>query len=164
MPPTDAARRVVADAIARSVFPAAAIEVGSAQGPIWSDAFGTLTFDRESGPTTASTIFDLASLTKPIATATVIMEAVRAGVVTLDARIAAFFADWRGVDRERVTVRDLLEHASGLPARLVDPPPATRREFEHEIATIELEYEPLTRSIYSDLGFILLGFLAADVG
>ena len=57
-----------------------------------------------------------------------------------------------------VTVRDLLEHASGLPARLVDAPPATRREFEHEICTMPLEYAPRSASIYSDLGFILLGF------
>src|SRR5262249_44251734 len=75
-----------------------------------------------------------------------------------------FFSDWRGQDREGVTMRDLLEHASGLPARLVDRPPATRREFEHDICTIALEYEPRTKSIYSDLGFILLGFLIEQVG
>jgi CubicO group peptidase (beta-lactamase class C family) len=63
-----------------------------------------------------------------------------------------------------VTVRDLLEHASGLPARLVDPGPEVRREFEHDICTIRLEYRPRALSVYSDLGFILLGFLAADRG
>src|SRR6185295_10983269 len=125
---------------------------------------GTLTFDAGAAPATDATIFDLASLTKPIATTTVLMELLRANAVSLDARVAGFFEDWRGVDREQVTVRDLLEHASGLPARLVDQPPGTRREFEHEIGTIRLEYEPRTRSVYSDLGFILLGFLAADVG
>src|SRR6185503_11137948 len=61
-------------------------------------------------------------------------------------------------------VRDLLEHASGLPARLVDAPPGTRREFEHDIGVIALEYPPRSASIYSDLGFILLGFLIADRG
>jgi len=131
---------------------------------MWSDAIGTLTFDAGAAPATQTTIFDLASLTKPIATTTVIMELVRTGAVSLDARVAEFFTDWRGDDREAVTVRDLLEHASGLPARLVDQPPATRREFEHEIGAIKLEYVPRTRSIYSDLGFLLLGFLAADVG
>ncbi len=72
--------------------------------------------------------------------------------------------DWRGADRDTVTVQDLLEHASGLSARLLDPPPAARREFEHEIGTMPLEYPPRSRSVYSDLGFILLGFLAADRG
>jgi serine-type D-Ala-D-Ala carboxypeptidase len=61
-------------------------------------------------------------------------------------------------------VRDLLEHASGLPARLLDAPPHTQREFEHEICSMPLEYAPRAQSIYSDLGFILLGFLAASRG
>jgi CubicO group peptidase (beta-lactamase class C family) len=63
-----------------------------------------------------------------------------------------------------VTVRDVLEHASGLPARLLDAAPLGRREFEHEICAMPLEYAPRTRSIYSDVGFILLGFIAADRG
>ncbi|HXI31205.1 MAG TPA: serine hydrolase domain-containing protein [Vicinamibacterales bacterium] len=160
----DDARAVIERAVGARVFPAAAIEVGSRDGAIWSEGHGTLTFDANAAPVTDATIFDLASLTKPIATTTVLMELVRAQAVSLDAPVAGFFDDWRGVDREQVTVRDLLEHASGLPARLVDLPPGTRREFEHEIGAIRLEYEPRTRSVYSDLGFILLGFLAADVG
>ena len=75
-----------------------------------------------------------------------------------------FFDEWRGADRERVTVRDLLEHASGLAARLIDVPPESRREFEHDICRMPLEYAPRTQAIYSDLDFILLGFLAADRG
>ena len=162
--PLDDARSQIERAIAARIFPAATIEVGSSDGRLWSDALGTLTFDRGAAPTTGATIFDLASLTKPIATTTVIMELVRTGALSLDARVAAFFQDWRGEDRDTVTVRDLLEHAAGLPARLIDLPPATRREFEYEIGRIRLEYAPRTQSIYSDLGFLLLGFLAADVG
>ena len=164
MAAVDGARQVVADAIARSVFPAAAIEVGSSDGPIWSDALGTLTFDAGAASAAAATIFDLASLTKVIATTSVVMQLVRTGRLALEAPVAGFFDDWRGADREAVTVRDLLEHAAGLPPRLVDPPPDTRREFEYEIGRIKLEYVPRTRSVYSDLGFILLGFLAADLG
>jgi CubicO group peptidase (beta-lactamase class C family) len=78
--------------------------------------------------------------------------------------VSAFFPEWNGHDREHVTVRDLLEHASGLPARLVDQPPAGRRAFEHDISTTPLEYVPRSRSLYSDLGFILLGFLVEDRG
>jgi CubicO group peptidase (beta-lactamase class C family) len=92
------------------------------------------------------------------------MGLVAAHAVALHDTVASFFEDWRGEDRETVTVQDLLEHASGLPARLVDIAPQTRREFEHDICTIRLEYPPRTRAIYSDLGFILLGFLAADAG
>ena len=63
-----------------------------------------------------------------------------------------------------MTIQDLAEHAAGLPARLLDRPPAGRREFEHEICVTPLEYPPRTRSIYSDLGFILLGFALEDRG
>jgi CubicO group peptidase (beta-lactamase class C family) len=136
------------------VFPAATAEAGSSAGPIWSEAFGT----------DLDTPFDLASLTKVIATTTVVMELVRTSAVRLEDRVSDFFDEWRGVDREAVTVRDLLEHASGLSARLLDAPPEGRREFEHDICTMPLEYSPRTQSIYSDLGFILLGFLAADRG
>ncbi len=68
--------------------------------------------------------------------------------------------------RPRRTSRfdDLLEHASGLPARLLDAPPIGRREFEHDICVMPLAYVPGVASVYSDLGFILLGFLAADRG
>ena len=150
----DDARRIVEEARNEDVFPAATVEVGSSAGPMWSEAFGV----------DVSTPFDLASLTKVIATTTVVMELIRRGAIALDARVSEYFAEWRGPDRDDVTVPDLLEHASGLPARLVDAPPRGRREFEHEICTSPLEYPPRTRSLYSDLGFILLGFLAADRG
>jgi CubicO group peptidase (beta-lactamase class C family) len=153
------AREVVAGAIRGRVFPAASVEVGATDGPLWQEALGTLTFDPGAPATTLDTPFDLASLTKVIATTTAAMEGVRTGALSLDARASRFFPEWIGADREAVTVRDLLEHASGLPARLVDPPPGGRREFEHDICTMPLEYEPRSRSIYSDLGFILLGFI-----
>src|SRR5262245_2233774 len=159
----DGARRVLEAAIAARTFPAAAVDVGSTAGTMWQDAFGTLTV----APPLAAAIdtpFDLASLTKVLATTTVVMQLMATDRLGLDERVGAFFQDWRGADRMSVTVRDLLEHASGLPARLVDPPPASRREFEYEICRIALEYNPRARSIYSDLGFILLGFIAEQRG
>ncbi|MBI3494268.1 MAG: beta-lactamase family protein [Acidobacteria bacterium] len=160
----DDARRVLDEAIRTKVFPAATLEVGHSAGALWSEAHGTRTFDVESPPVDVNTPFDLASLTKVLATTTVMMALVGEGRVRLDERLAVIFNEWRGDDRAAATVRDLLEHASGLPARLVDLPPASQREFEHEICTAPLEYGPRTKSIYSDLGFILLGFLAADRG
>jgi CubicO group peptidase (beta-lactamase class C family) len=153
--------RLVADGVAARIFPAAAVEVGTAAAPIWNAAFGTRRFDVDE-PVTPDTPFDLASLTKVIATTTLAMVLVERGALGLDEPLAASFAEWRGADRDAVTVRDLLEHASGLPARLVDRPPLTRREFEHDICAPQLEYPPRSRSVYSDLGFILLGFLVAD--
>jgi CubicO group peptidase (beta-lactamase class C family) len=149
------ARDVLLRAIDTEVFPAAAVDAGDGNGPLWQDGFGAASID---------TPFDLASLTKPIATASLLMRLVGDGRLTLDTLVRDGFREWNATDRDTVTVRDLLEHSSGLPARLVDQPPSTRREFEHDICTIKLEYEPRTKSIYSDLGFILLGFLAADRG
>jgi len=158
----DAASWVLQDAIAARVFPAAAAEVGASGGVLWQEALGRLTFDETSAATAIDTPFDLASLTKVMATATSVMRLIHDGMLRLDQSVSSFFDEWRGADRETVTVRDLLEHASGLSARLVDPPGMGRREFEHDICTMKLEYEPRTRSIYSDLGFILLGFIVAD--
>jgi len=152
LPPAAAA--VIDAAIAAGVFPAATVEVGSSASPLCTAEFQI----------DLAAPFDLASLTKVIATTTVVMELVRQGALQLDERMSALFGEWRGADRDTATVQDLLEHASGLPARLLDAPPAGRREFEHEICAMPLEYTPGTRSVYSDLGFILLGFLAADRG
>ncbi|MBI3402748.1 MAG: beta-lactamase family protein [Acidobacteria bacterium] len=158
----DAARGVIAEAIAARVFPAAALEVGDRAGVLWSEALGTRTFESDSLRVTLQTPFDLASLTKVAATTTVLMTLVGDGRVRLDERLSAMFREWNGSDRRDVTVRDLLEHASGLTARLVDAPPSSRREFEHDICAMPLECPPRAKSIYSDLGFILLGFLAED--
>ena len=158
------ARRVLADAIAAARFPAATVDVGASAGTLWQEAFGALTFDDTSPPATIHTPFDLASLTKPIVTTSVIMQLVGDSHLRLDEPVASLFPEWRGAHRDRTTVRDLLEHASGLSARLIDSPPRGRREFEHDICAMPLEYAPRTQSIYSDLGFILLGFAAADRG
>lgn len=160
MKATDDARRLLLDAIEARVFPSAVAQVGSSGGLLWRDTLGTRTFEAQSAPVTQTTPYDLASLTKPIATTTVVMDLVRGGALRLDECLTACFSEWRGVDRESVAVRDLLEHSSGLPVRLVDLPPTGRREFEHDICAMPLEYGPRTRSVYSDLGFILLGLIA----
>jgi len=158
------ARSLLHDAIARRIFPAAVAEVGDSRGPIWREAFGRLTFDDSSSAASDATIFDLASLTKPVATTSLVLHLAATKTIDLHQPLSDIFQEWRGSDREASTVRDLLEHATGLAARLVDPPPLGRREFEHEICVMRLDYEPRTKSVYSDLGFILLGFLAEDRG
>jgi CubicO group peptidase (beta-lactamase class C family) len=163
-PAAEPARAILEAAIDRHCFPAAVVEVGSAQGVCWRDAFGRLTFAADAAAATPGTIFDLASLTKPLVTTSLALHLAATRHLDLDLRLADASADWRGTDRDAVTVRDLLEHASGLPARLIDRAPRGRREFEHEIGAIALEYPPRTRSIYSDLGFILLGFIVEDRG
>jgi CubicO group peptidase (beta-lactamase class C family) len=157
--------RLLDDAVERRVFPCATIEVGGRGGAQWSHACGALTYDDEAAPATLKTVFDLASLTKVIVTTTLIMRLVDTGAIRLDDPVNYWADEWRGADRVNVTVADLLEHASGLAAHL----PFFRdhsgtREFEHEICTLPLDYMPRSRSVYSDLGFILLAFLVRRAG
>jgi CubicO group peptidase (beta-lactamase class C family) len=155
---------VIERAIASRAFPAAAIEVGRHDRVLWNAAFGRLRYASDAAPTTPDTVFDLASLTKVIATSTLVMRAVDAGRLSLDDRVADRLPYWRGADREHVTIADLLEHASGLTAYLpFFRDHHGRVEFERAICTLPLEYAPRTQSIYSDLGFMLLAFILEDV-
>ncbi len=155
--------QLLRDAIAAGVAPGAVAEVSAADGPIWSHAAGHLTAEPESPAVTSETLFDLASLTKVVATTTIAMQQVDAGFTPLDLPVAHVLAAWRGDDREHVTVRDLLSHSSGLTAHLpFYRDHAGRPELEAAICRLPLEYAPRSRSIYSDLGFMLLGFILSD--
>jgi CubicO group peptidase (beta-lactamase class C family) len=161
----DVARQIVRDAIAAQTFPSAVAEVGHAQGPVWREAFGHLTYDPEAAACTEATIFDLASLTKVIATTTVVMRLADEGVLRLDDRVGDWLADWKGKDRDHVTLRDLLAHCSGLSAHFpLYESYSGRMEFQRVICGLMLEYTPRTQSIYSDMGFMLLGWIAEDAG
>ncbi len=163
----DEARAILRQAVADRAAPAALIEVGGAGGAVWREAFGALTYDADAPPATAETIFDLASLTKVLSTTTLAMAAVEQGRLSVDDPVARWIAEWDGADRVAVTVGDLLEHASGLTAYLPffnDPHMRGRAEYQRAIATLPLEYEPRSQSVYSDLGFILLGFVLEDAG
>ncbi|MEO5742298.1 MAG: serine hydrolase domain-containing protein [Vicinamibacterales bacterium] len=151
--------------IEQRAFPAAVVEVGSRVAPLWQQAFGRLDYDADADPTHTNTIFDLASLTKVIATTSLVMRLVERGALALNDPIRKWIPDWRGKDREDVTVRSLLTHSSGLTAWLPFYRDHTgRQEFQHAICSLPLEYPPETQAIYSDLGFMLLGFIVEDAG
>ncbi len=159
------ASRVLEEAVRCRAFPAAVAEVGCHDGVLWQDSFGTLSYEAGASVTTLKSVFDLASLTKVLCTTTLVMKAIDKGALRLSEVISERFPEWRGADRNTVTVRDLLAHASGLTSHLPFFRDCYgRAEFERAICTMALEYKPGSRSIYSDLGFILLGFLLEDVG
>jgi CubicO group peptidase (beta-lactamase class C family) len=163
MSPFGAAAGILREAIAARAFPAASIEVGSREAVFWHEAFGHLTYESGADDASTETVFDLASLTKVICTTTLAMRAVDDGVLHLEDRVADWIPEWRGEDRAEVTIRDLLAHSSGLTAYLpYYRDLAGRVEFQHAIAAGPLEYTPRTRAVYSDLGFILLGFILED--
>ena len=158
-----------ADVVQRGVeeraFPAAVVEVGTRGEVLWQQAFGRLDYDPDSAPTQNSTIFDLASLTKVMATTSLVMRLVERGALGLHHPIRRWIPEWRGKDRDDVTLRSLLTHSSGLTAWLPFYRDHTgRQEFQHAICSLPLEYPPDTQAIYSDLGFMLLGFIVEDAG
>ena len=154
------AREILLRAVAERAFPAAVIEVGRANDLLWREAFGRLSFDDDARDTREDTIFDLASLTKVLSTASIALRHVERGAIGLDDPVSAHVAGWNEPGRQRVTIRDLLSHCSGLPAHLpLFETHRRRAEFEAAICATPLEYPPRSRSIYSDLGFMLLGFI-----
>ncbi|MBI2223099.1 MAG: beta-lactamase family protein [Acidobacteria bacterium] len=160
----DHAAGLIAGAVASGVTPAAVAEVGRATGTLWRAPFGRLTYDAEAPATADDTFFDLASLTKVLATAPLVMRAVDRGQLRLGDPVRGYLPHWRGTDRDDVTIRDLLAHSSGLTAYLpFFRDYSGRAEFERAICALPLEYAPRTRSIYSDLGFMLLGFILEDL-
>lgn len=158
-------QRLLADAVASRVTPGAVLEFGRSAGAEQLITAGRLTYESQARRITAGTVFDLASLTKVIGTTTLAMRLVDARRLTLDMPVHQYVATWRGRDRAGVTVRDLLTHASGLPAWA--PLYRSRsdlRTMVDAVARLPLEYPPRTRSEYSDLGFIILGAILERAG
>jgi CubicO group peptidase (beta-lactamase class C family) len=154
-----AARDVVEQGLADHAFPAAAVSVGTSAGPVWRQAFGRLSYVDSAPPCQFDTMFDLASLTKVIATASLAMQHVLRGL-SLDTPVATFVDGWSSGDRARVTIRQLLDHSSGLPARVLLWQLADgRAAAERIVAETNLERPPGTSAVYSDVGFILLGLI-----
>lgn len=150
---------ILAEAIGARIFPGAVVEAGRTSGTLFTRTAGCLTYDAQSTAVTARTIYDLASLTKVIGTAALMAGAIESGRMRLNDRVRHWIASWTGEERQIVTLRDLLEHCSGLPAhRRYFETRAGRASIEMAICEEPLEYAPRAQSIYSDPGFMLLGF------
>jgi CubicO group peptidase (beta-lactamase class C family) len=164
--PFQAARDIIEAGVQARAYPAAAIDVGTRDESLWSEAFGRLDYDAAAPPATTGTIFDLASLTKVIATTSIAMRQAGAGQISIEQYVSDILAEWRGADRSAVTIRQLLDHSSGLPAhaRFWEGGAAGRRAYLDAISALPLERAPGVASVYSDPGFMLLGFALEATG
>lgn len=145
--------RVVEGFLERGEIPGAVAAVAGAAGPPVLRAGGMAERAPRPRPMREDTLFDLASLTKVVATLPAVLRLAERGVLDLDEPVARRFPEFRGEGKERVTLRHLLTHTSGLPAwRDFTAEPRPER-----VAAEPLEAEPGSRCVYSDLGFILLG-------
>jgi len=142
-------------------FPSAVYIVAQQGHAIYTDALGDAVREPQNHPATLETIYDLASLTKPFVTGLLCARLVELGELTLDSSIANYLLEFDRPDKNQITVRELLIHTSGLPAwrplyLLAD---GEKDAVLPIIANEPLQNKPGERVIYSDLGFIVLGFL-----
>lgn len=165
----------IESAVQAGAFPGAVVLVSRAGEVVYHAAFGARSLEPERAPMHPDTIFDLSSLTKPLATTTAFQLVLREGKVQLDDRVTRFFHNFGVHGKTHVTFRHLLAHCSGLPGwrpyfrdisriekegRLNFVGSRGAKEFVYEqIHRERPEAEPGKRAIYSDLGFMLVGEL-----
>ena len=142
-------------------FPSAVYLVGQRGEVVYTDALGHSVVEPYRVANKLDTIYDLASLTKPLVTTLLCAKRIELGELTLDSSVSHYVAEFDRTDKQMITVRELLTHTSGLPAwrpvyLLTEEQPD---RAAGAIANLDLEYKPGTRVIYSDLGFITLGIL-----
>lgn len=149
--------RAVEDAIADQKVPGAVVIVGRADRVLIRRAYGFRELQPDRTPMTEDTLFDLASLTKPVATATSVMVLAERGAVGLDDALAKYVPECASGGKQAITLRELLLHTSGLPADTpTDDFAHGRAEAVRRICNAPLRAAPGVKSIYSDVGFILL--------
>ncbi|MBI3062427.1 MAG: serine hydrolase, partial [Deltaproteobacteria bacterium] len=167
------------EAVAQGVFPGAVVLVGKGDEVVFERAFGHRSLVPEKSPMQLETIFDLASLTKPLATTIATMLLVREKKIRLEDRVTRFFPNFGVFGKTHVTFRHLLAHCSGLPAwkpyyedivkgerdgkiNFVASRAAKSYVFE-QIHREKSLASPGTQGLYSDLGFMLLGEVIEEV-
>ena len=156
--------QVLARAIKAGGFPGASVVVGRRGAAVWEKGFGNLTWSGKSPVVASRTIYDLASLTKVVGTTTAIMILFDQDRIELTDKVSKFIPEFRGGAKDDVTISDLLEHRSGLPAgrdlwRIAYSPAEARQAA----INTPLECLPGKCLIYSDLGADMLGFVVEAI-
>ena len=155
--------QVIERAVADKAFPGATVAIGY-RGKVSLHAFGNLSYAANAAAVDTHTNYDIASLTKVVATTTLVAKLVEGDFpvpLDLDARVERYLPEWSTGPqpewRRQVTVRHLLTHTSGLPPfKEYWRTSKSKQETLTKIFAEPLEYEPGTKEIYSDLGIILM--------
>jgi serine-type D-Ala-D-Ala carboxypeptidase len=152
--------KILEEAIATRAFPACSVAVTLQGKLIVHKAFGRFTYESSSSAVSSDSIFDLASITKVVATTAMAMILYERGVLDLEAPVSAIIPEFALGDaaRAEVTLRMLLAHSSGLPAyEKLFLQAKTREELVNAALATGLTCKPGTRAEYSDIGFIIMG-------
>ncbi len=155
---------LINQAIKDSIFPGASLLIAHDKKIIYKKGFGHFTYDINSEKVTPKTIYDLASVTKVIATTTAAMICIDKGLFHLDDIVSKYIPLFSFNGKENITIKNLLLHNSGLVAykkyhEKYDKPDSVL----NDIFSSQLEYETGTKTVYSDLGFITLGKIIEKV-
>lgn len=153
--------RVVQRGLDAGGYPGAAVVVGRRGATVWQKGFGHLGWTADSPAVLPDqTIYDLASLTKVIGTTTAAMILFDEGKLVLDEKVTHYLPGFGGGEKDLVTVRELLEHRSGLPAgRDLWRHAHSPEEARQLVLDTPLEYHPGHGQVYSDLGADILGWV-----
>ncbi|HET8624528.1 MAG TPA: serine hydrolase domain-containing protein, partial [Gemmatimonadales bacterium] len=155
----------VQEGIDAGLYPGAVVVAGRRDSLIYARGYGRLTWSSAAdAPDPDSTIWDIASLTKVVATASAAMRLADAGRLALDSAVVRYLPRFQGAGKRQVTVRMLLDHTSGLPPYK----PLYRRARTRRAAIGLLYREPLQHTpgdpaVYSDLNAMLLGLVVEKV-
>jgi len=147
--------------IAAGDFPSAVYIISERGRTVFADAIGNAVVEPSRIPATLDTVYDLASLTKPLITTLLCARRLESEEITLESAVAKFLPEFARPDKQAITVGQLLTHTSGLPAwrPLYILSDGKTENALAAIANADLEYTPGTRVVYSDLGFVTLGLL-----
>ena len=155
---------VIAHAINDSAFPGAVVLVSKDGEVIYEKGFGHFTYDESSSKVSTTTIYDIASLTKVIATTTAAMICIDKNLFNLDDPVYKYIPEFSENGKENILIKNLLLHNSGLAAwkKFYDKN-LDADSIIKNIYAITPEYPAGTKEIYSDLGIIVLGKLIESV-
>ncbi len=149
---------LINEAIKDSAFPGTVVLIWQDGKTIFDKAYGHYTYDPASEEVTTKSIFDLASLTKVVATTTAAMICYDRKLFSLDDKVIKFIPDFGANGKENITLKNLLLHNSGLPAwKKFYGIDLKYDDVIKEIYSSELEYKTGEKTVYSDLGVITLG-------
>ncbi len=156
--------RIVEDAIQDGQVPGAVLLVWHDGQVVYRKAFGNRSIEPRREAMTVDTVFDIASLTKVVATTVAVMQLVQKGDIRVNEPVAKYLPEFAQNGKEDVTIRQLLTHFSGLPEVLDLMQPWQGRDTALQMAYGEkLIHPPGTRFLYSDIDFIVLGALVERI-
>lgn len=142
----------------------AVVLVGTDKGVAYAGVFGQRAVEPSAEPMSRDTIFDMASLTKPVATATSVMALIEEGKIRPSDRIVEYFPEMDNHGKGRITIDHLLRHRAGLiPDNALKDYLDGSEEAWRRICDLDLVAKPGEKFIYTDVGFIILGKLVEKV-